>query len=33
MTAQTFRNATTWLAAIFVSALFVTAATSPIGVF
>jgi hypothetical protein len=33
MNADSFRSATTWLAAIFVSAIFVTAATSPIGVF
>ena len=32
MNAQTVRNSATWLAAIFVGALFVTAATSSVGI-
>jgi hypothetical protein len=33
MTAEEFRTATTWLAALFVASLFVTAATSTPGLF
>ena len=33
MTAEEFRTATTWLAAMFVASLFVTAATSAPGIF